>query len=98
MHHHKCDWSHFFHGHRGGALPVFTGHPYRQVGEGRFWNIMRKVFYPLSRVGRTVGKELFDTGRAWVRDVAVEGQDAKSALKKRALEAAQNLANKGFEH
>lgn len=103
MHPSKCNWDGFYHIHKGGAIPTFRGIDYQlghgqaihgQGGHGAFTNWARHTFLPL--LGKA-GKTLLRVGRDWVKDVAVEGQDPKEALKRRALSTAQDLVNQGFE-
>lgn len=87
--HPRCDWQGFYHQHKGGAIPVFRGIDY-QRGHGVFTNALKRIFLPVGRV-------LWSMGKDWVKDVAVEGQNPKQALKRRALATAQTLTNEGFE-
>src|SRR2546430_16049530 len=98
MHGYKCDWDGFYHSHRGGAIPTFRGIDYQrgygQEAGGSFRNWARNTFVPI--LGKA-GELLLRVGRDWVRDVAVEGQNPKEALKRRALGTTQELVKKGFE-
>lgn len=84
----KYNWNEFYHPLDEEMVT------YYQRGNGAFTNFLRRQFL---RLMPAMSSTMLRVGKDWVRDVAVEGQDPKTALKRRLVGTAQEVVNKGFE-
>lgn len=91
----QCDWCQFYADQQTGrGWDIYRGRP-QQRGYNIFSTFFRRFGMPLLKY---LGKSALETGREWVKDVVIENQPPKQALKRRLVKAARNAAMEGFDH
>lgn len=82
---------------RGGNLPIFHGLSHQDgygIGGGIFSNIFKAIVPVLKKTARSAGKTLLKSGTQVLADVVSGERDIKSAVKRRGLEALDEVGAK----
>src|ERR1700710_231717 len=98
MNHYDCDWCQWYsNNQRGGEWQIYRGKA-EQRGYNPFFSALRRYGIPALKKGiKWIGKQTLETGREWMRDVMMDNEPPKQALKKRIVKAARKAAMDGFD-
>src|SRR5688572_17532157 len=91
---HQCNWCEFFAQQQGGA----NWEVYRGIRNQKGYNIFATYFHRYGvPILKWAGRKALETGRDWVRDVVINNEPPKKALKKRLVKTAREAAMRGFD-